>query len=361
MDLETGLQWSKQTESDDPEGDPLNNLNHVYTVLVDKLDGGGKEVWLPCGFRGDVVDKEFSIKYMRILDLETLELRTGPKLPFAGGACTAVALEIIPGEPPMICSFGGTNGHHNSGIFQPYATCYDRLRERFWFPFGKMPYGMDHGSIAVTPTGLCGDQRRTVIILNYRIVPYGSQRPEMLAHDLPESGWTAEGLSQASMEEPGKWYLYHNVSFTKADPCTSPRDASGLATANGGRFLLNFGGIFYTHDKHGRPVGHRFSVIRSFDVCEKRWTIEGDLGMDTFALQTAASQKLQLAVTCGGESVERSLNRNGNQPWCIVHRPRHGLELANRHGDAATHKFPRGFVPGAEQLRARLKQKVGKT
>ena len=48
-----GLQWSKRTESDDPDGDPLDNLNHVYTVLVDKLDGGGKEVWLPCGFRGD--------------------------------------------------------------------------------------------------------------------------------------------------------------------------------------------------------------------------------------------------------------------------------------------------------------------
>ena len=110
---------------------------------------------------------------MRIFDLETLELRTGPKLPFAGGACTAVALEIVPGEPPMICSFGGTNGHHNSGIFQPYATCYDRLRERFWFPFGKMPYGMDHGSIVVTPTGVCGAQRRTVIILNYRIAPFG--------------------------------------------------------------------------------------------------------------------------------------------------------------------------------------------
>mmetsp|Transcript_34168 Transcript_34168/g.79772 ORF Transcript_34168/g.79772 Transcript_34168/m.79772 type:complete len:537 (+) Transcript_34168:22-1632(+) len=360
MDLETGVQWSKRTESNDPEGDPLDNLNHVYTVLVDKLDGG-KEVWLPCGFRGDVVDKEFSIKYMRILDLETLELRSGPKLPFAGGACTAVALEIIPGEPPMICSFGGTNGHHNSGIFQPYATCYDRIRERFWFPFGKMPYGMDHGSIVVTPTGVCGAQRRTVIILNYRTVPYGAAAPEMLAHDLPDNGWTAEELSRASMEEPGKWYLYHNVSFTQVDPCTSPRDASGMVTANGGRFWLSFGGIYYTHDKHGHPVGNRFSAIRSFDVCEKRWAIEGDLGMDTFALQTAASQKLQVTVTCGGESVERSLNRNGNQPWCIVHRPRRGLELANRHGDAATHKFPRGFVPGAEQQQATLKQKVGKT
>ncbi|CAE7243034.1 unnamed protein product [Symbiodinium natans] len=163
-------QWSKRTLSRDPAGDPLDNLNHVYTVLVDKLGGGGKEVWLPCGFRGDEVDQEFSIKYMRILDL-ALELRTGPKLPFAGSACTAEALDIIPDEPPMICSFGGRNGNHNSGIFQPYATCYDRLRERFWFFFGKMPYGMDHGSIVVTPPGVCGAQRRSVIILNYRIAP----------------------------------------------------------------------------------------------------------------------------------------------------------------------------------------------
>eukprot|EP00439_Symbiodinium_sp_Y106_P078087 s562_g16.t3 len=352
MDLSTGQQWSKRTRASDPEGDPLDNLNHVYTVLVDKLGGAGKEVWLPCGFRGDQVNREYSIKYMRILDLETLELRTGPKLPFAGGACTAEALEIIPDEPPMICSFGGTDGHHNSGIFQPYATCYDRLRERFWFPFGKMPYGMDHASIVVTPAGVCGEQKqnRSVIILNYRIVPYGSQRPEMLAHDLPEDGWTAEELSELSMEDPGEWYIYHNGSFTPADPCNSPRDASGMATANGGRLMLNFGGIYYTHDKNGHPVGHRFSAIRSFDVCEKSWTIEGDLGMDTFALQTAASQKLQIAVTCGGESVERFLNRNGNQPWCIVHRPRHDLVLANRHGGAATHGFPSGFVPGKVQV-----------
>ncbi|CAE7215785.1 ULP1B [Symbiodinium sp. CCMP2592] len=123
-----------------------------------------------------------------------------------------------------------------------------------------------------------------------------------------------------------------------------------MATANGGRLMLNFGGIYYTHDKNGHPVGHRFSAIRSFDVCEKSWTIEGDLGMDTFALQTAASQKLQIAVTCGGESVERFLNRNGNQPWCIVHRPRHDLVLANRHGVAATHGFPSGFVPGKVQV-----------
>ncbi|CAE7243031.1 ULP1B, partial [Symbiodinium natans] len=103
-------------------------------------------------------------------------------------------------------------------------------------------------------------------------------------------GWTAEELTQKSMEDQGDWYIYHNLSFTPADPCTSPRDASGMATANGGRFLLNLGGVFYTHDKSGRPIGHRFSAIRSFDLCEKAWAIEGDLGMDTFALQTAASQ-----------------------------------------------------------------------
>ena len=34
-------------------------------------------------------------------------------------------------------------------------------------------------------------------------VPYGAAAPEMLAHDLPDNGWTAEELSRASMEEPG--------------------------------------------------------------------------------------------------------------------------------------------------------------
>ena len=127
MDLETGEQRSVETNGTDPSNRPLNDLNHVASVLVDSiaLDSYGrskKEVWLPCGFHNDRVGKELSSDYVRIVDLETMEVRTGPKLPYSGGACGAAPIEAIPGEPPLVCAFGGTNGNHDTG---ESAKCYD--------------------------------------------------------------------------------------------------------------------------------------------------------------------------------------------------------------------------------------------
>ena len=123
MDLKTGEQRSMETSGTDPDQRPLNDLNHVASVLVDSLErddnnGNGrtkKEVWLPCGFHNDPVGKELSSNYVRIVDLETMEVRTGPKLPYSGGACGAAPIEAISGEPPLVCAFGGTNGNHDTG------------------------------------------------------------------------------------------------------------------------------------------------------------------------------------------------------------------------------------------------------
>ena len=126
MDLETGEQRSMETNGTDPDQRPLNDLNHVASVVVDSFDPDDdngnnnnkrkrKEVWLPCGFHNDRVGKELSSNYVRIVDLETMQVRTGPKLPFSGGACGAAPIEAIPGEPPLICAFGGTNGNHDTG------------------------------------------------------------------------------------------------------------------------------------------------------------------------------------------------------------------------------------------------------
>ena len=85
-----------------------------------------------------------------------------------------------------------------------------------------------------------------------------------------------------------------------------PRDASGVVMANNGRYILNFGGTYRTraHTRGNRKSTKkgRTSMIRSFDVCRKEWNVIGDLGMKTFALQTAASDSLGVAVTCGGEA-----------------------------------------------------------
>ena len=44
-----------------------------------------------------------------------MQVRVGPKLPYSGGACGATTIEAIPGEPPLICAFGGTDGNHDKG------------------------------------------------------------------------------------------------------------------------------------------------------------------------------------------------------------------------------------------------------
>jgi hypothetical protein len=389
MDLSTGKRWEQGivdgNHNKDPAGMPLDNLNHIQTVLVDavqvQVDAsststyastgsqsttmGKKEIWLPCGFKGDKVDFETSIHYARIVDLETLEIRTGPKLPYPGGACVALPMTVIQNEPPMICSFAGTNGTHDSGLFLPYTTCYDRLRQKYWFPFGRLPFGLDHGSISYIPKGTCHNETPArLIILNFRTSAYGTQRTEMLGFDIPTNGWTLDELQsdRYRMQEPGNWYIFANVSYAPKDEdlqdfrLNAPRDASGTVTANKGRNILNFGGIHYFNPdptlfrKGGKQT---FSVIRSFDVChpEQRWSLVGgsDLKLAIFALQTVASQKLQLTITCGGDAPN---TKNRNNPWCIVNRfpnatdNRHEqqqLPLENRHASPAMTGFPSDF------------------
>jgi hypothetical protein len=117
MNLQTGEQFQVETKGTDPDNRPLNDLNHVASVLVDSIDSKSlrKEIWLPCGFHNDRIGNEHSSNYVRIIDLETMRVRYGPKLPYSGGACGAAAIEAIPGEPPLICAFGGTDGNHDKG------------------------------------------------------------------------------------------------------------------------------------------------------------------------------------------------------------------------------------------------------
>ena len=267
----------------------------------------------------------------------------GPRLPIAGGACVAHALTVIPGEPPMICHLGGTQGTHDRGNFLRQTACYDRLRQTWWNPLGDLPYGLDHGSLAALPPGVCqpNDPAR-LVILNFRTKPYGDAHTEMLAYDLPAHGWTLDELQAMQQEgnntrtRSSKWYVYYNGTNSADERENSKdvgRDASGTIVVDGGRHIVNFGGTYhYLQDrpdhKSSQRVRGRFSMIRSFDVCRKEWSIVGDLGMHTFALQTAASQDLQVAVTCGGETTSM---KNSNGHWCYVNRFHNGMVLSNRY------------------------------
>lgn len=338
IDMITGQHRSKTTEGVDPSGALLSDLNHVSAVLVDAIHADGatvpssmdgrrskQEVWLPCGFHGDAVNSETSSEYVRIVDMDTMAIRVGPKLPSSGGACTSLAIQVLPNEPPMICSFAGTRGQHDSGEFLPQTQCYDRMRERWWSPFGEMPFGLDHGNAAIIPRGTCNDSDSArIIIMNFRTEPYGDIHPEILAHDLPDDRWTMDQLESMDREpnRKGGWYVYHNITDPFARPEDVPRDAAGIVVTDGGRHILNFGG--QAHDismgEH-RATGRKrhkikFNMIRSLDVCEKKWTKVGDMGLSTFALQSCASHRLQVAFTCGGEAPLH----NSNSDMCIVSR-----------------------------------------
>ncbi|KAL9190972.1 hypothetical protein ACHAXT_000678 [Thalassiosira profunda] len=330
---ETKSVRGSEGEERDPAGYRLDDLNHVIAVLVDGIDGrdanGKKELWLPCGFHGDAVNYETSSKYVRIVDVETMTIRLGPKLPRAGGACVASALSIIRDEPPMICSFAGTNGRHNSGEFLPHTQCYDRVREKWWRPFGKLPYGLDHGNMAVVPPGACdATDPGKLLIFNYRTEPYGRPHREMLAFDLPQEGWSLDELRsmEAKGDKRGHWYLYAEPNGTEW--VEQARDAAGMVSANNGRTLLNFGGVSYKNDcskgnrKRSRckegGARHDFSQIRAFDVCTEHWSEVGDLGLPIFALQSSGSSTLNVAVTCGGDAPYRQFHRNS--PLCFASR-----------------------------------------
>jgi hypothetical protein len=116
MDLHTGEQFQVETLGTDPDDRPLNDLNHVASVLVDNIDNPDKkELWLPCGFHNDPIRQLQSSSYVRIVDLDTMKVRHGPKLPHSGGACGAAPISAFHGDPPLICAFGGTNGNHDTG------------------------------------------------------------------------------------------------------------------------------------------------------------------------------------------------------------------------------------------------------
>lgn len=337
--MRTGEQAVTTTHGVDPAGFELSDLNHVYAVPVDALDGAShkQEVWLPCGFHGDRVNQENSSSYARIIEVGTWKVRVGPKLPQSGGACAALALHLDgPDQPAHICTFGGTDGKHDSGKFMDLVSCYDRRRQRWHWPFPHLPIPMDHPNAVVQPAGRCSaDEPARILIMNFRTRPYGGQHPEVLALDLvPRPALTRSGRSGSPtvvMGGTNGWYVFSNRSG--GGTTQHGRDAAGVATAEDGRHVVNFGGVWYDYPRgHEMDVRFRrpnpFSEVRSLDTCSpaQGWTRKGTLGFALFALQSCASHRLNLAFTCGGVGEVMFKNKtlydktNGNFPRCIVNR-----------------------------------------
>lgn len=126
--------------------------------------------------------------------------------------------------------------------------CYDRRQRRLHSPFARLPHGLDHANAAYMPAGTCGaDEPARVLLLNYRVDHYANYRAEVLAHGRTPDGRVGAGAT--------RWNIFAApVSRGYTDRRRSARDAPGLVSSGGGRYLLDIGGLHFrnsTRDANG--------------------------------------------------------------------------------------------------------------
>lgn len=333
--LLTGASRSVRSHGTDPAGWRVDDLNHVYAVRVRSLVDDRDELWLPCGFHGDNVNAERSASFARIVHLDSLNVTVGPRLLRSGGACSALALHLDgPERPAHVCTFGGTDGTHDKGTLLTQVACFDRRAQRWHQPFPPLPVGLDHSNAALVPAGTCGaDEPARIVLLNFRTGHYSGHVADVLELDVGMPANGTQQLSSASAWRRLKPSM--NVSGAssgrQAHSTLTPRDASGLVSAAGGRYLLNFGGVHYRTGRFGETQVHVQDEVRALDVCHRSWAHVRRLGVPLFALQTCSSAALGLSVSCGGQSAWRNMLRvpvpgtkladmNFNFDSCIAHR-----------------------------------------
>ena len=228
--------------------------------------------------------------------------------------------------------------------------------EKWVYPFGKLPVGMDHLSVVVTPKSACRpDDPARVLVFNYRTKNYSTHTSaEILAFDIPDDGWTKEELGSMTHDAPGEWYTFANHSFDgPTDEAYAPRDASAVVMANDGRSVINFGGINQVRNtnwiKGDKSTGPKvfstwYSTVRELNVCERTWEKVADMGIQTFAIMAAASTKLNHAFFCGGSMYRQDFH--GNTQWCLAaHIP--GIQFWNHRLETnGITGFPADFQPG---------------
>ena len=320
IDLVTGEQ-KYRTERDEP----LLNANHYNIVPVKNHKTNKEEIWMPCGFEGHGVDKERSLKNMRIIELgfndSVTSIRKGPAPDRPRGACAAIAFDVEgPSKPVQICLFGGSDGTHDNGVFLKTISCYDRERQVFTHPFGELPIAGDHHNIIHVPPGRCDNKLPEMLLyFNFRNKPYAAESKEIYAKNISRD---ADGR----VLPEGDWFLLLN------DSKAQPSSAGGLVFGRSGRYLYNFGGT------HHIVVGKRktqkalaTNKVRAFDLCTTKWIYNvAKLDTKRFALTSCGTKNF--AFTCGGDvsrgygvlkdplRTDTELGDKHNGRECEVHR-----------------------------------------
>ena len=330
-----------------------------------------------CGFYDPNVAHEESVSHVVVIDSVTMRPRLGPKLPRGGGACTALPIHADGyAKPALPCAFGGTKGNHDTGEFLDAVQCYDRVTMQWREAFPRLPVAFDHGNAALMPAGACASSAARVLILNTRSTHYDNlgsgRRSEVFAHDLDADGRPTSG----------GWYVFAND--TSDSHTTRSRDASGAVLSADGRWLFNFGGIFYHNeraseaDKSGfvrhetgvgaysyelvRGVGRgtsqhaiTTSEIRALDLCgSRRWMPVGSMRRVRSAIQTCVTP----AATPGGEQYTINCGGTTTRFWPPVYRTGRGVG-----GGADTQNLDTCEVHSldklAEAARARSRSELG--
>ena len=289
IDLVTGEQ-KYRTEQDEP----MLDASHYNLVLVKNLKTNQEEIWIPCGFEGHGVDKERSLKNMRIIELgfndSVTSIRKGPAQDRPRGGCAALAFDVEgPSKPVQICLFGGSDGSHDRGVFLNTISCYDRERKVFTHPFGELPIAGDHHNIIHVPPGRCNNTLPEMLLyLNFRGKPYAAESKEIYAKNISRD---ADGR----VLPKGEWFLFLN------DSKAQPWDAGGLVFGPSGRYLYNFGGTHHILvGRHKRRKGLATNKVRALDLCTPKWIFNvATLDSKRFALTSCKTE--DFAFTCGGD------------------------------------------------------------
>jgi len=236
------------------------------------------------------------------------------------------------------------------------VSCYD-LNSKLWFkPFANLPQGLDHANAILIDAGAChpNDPPR-ILLLNFRFQHFANMRTEIFIADLPSHGFTSSRTNKKKIKAI-KWSLFSNNTQSL------PRDASGAIAIKHGRYIVQYGGVFYAYDTakkyaqktkliadeimsavgglisspiHSRNRGWHirmdFAEIRALDICNSRdWFHVGRLRTSRFATQTCRSD--DYVFTCGGRKGGQKGAKYGsgrdkqNLRDCEI-QPTHHLEL----------------------------------
>jgi hypothetical protein len=263
------------------------------------------EIWLPCGLSGNNVNSETSLKHMLIVNIQTGNVRRGPKLRYPRGLCGAVIvskmiinkeniqsivvdqsqridLNISKWTEDVICILGGSIGQHDTGNLTSLVECYSE-RARGWLVLPSLPVQLDHlvahiynhpfeneSTIRIIPTESNEDQ--VLVAVGGRTENVGDERREIYTMSLSSGYWT---LAAKMIEQRSAFAscLFDN------------------------RYIIIAGGISYRHPEASIPI-----ILSDIEICDmltgKCHVSNAHLQTDRF--DTTGCSTKELCYICGG-------------------------------------------------------------